>query len=128
MKMKTDWLGTVRGFTLLEVMIALTVFAAIAVVISGTTSQSTDTILQLENKTIASWVAENRIAALRTVTPAPEVGDADDDTDMANRHWRLHTKIEKTQFPGVVRVTVSVAEDSMPDYYLVNLTTILGNY
>ncbi|MCY0965494.1 type II secretion system minor pseudopilin GspI [Parathalassolituus penaei] len=117
-----------RGFTLLEVMIALTIFAAIAMVVSGTTSQSTDTLLQLENKTIASWVAENRIAALRTVIPAPETGDSDDEVTMANRTWRLHTKVEKTQFNGVVRVTVSVAEENQPDYPLVSLVTILGNY
>jgi prepilin-type N-terminal cleavage/methylation domain-containing protein len=33
MKMKTDWLGTVRGFTLLEVMIALTVFGWLKIVL-----------------------------------------------------------------------------------------------
>lgn len=118
----------VRGFTLLEVMIALTIFAAIAMVVSGTTSQATDTLLQLENKTIASWVAENRLAALRTVTPAPETGDSDDEVEMANRTWRVHTRVEKTQFAGVVRVTVSVAEESQPDYAVVSLATILGNY
>jgi prepilin-type N-terminal cleavage/methylation domain-containing protein len=38
------------GFTLLEVMIALTIFASIAIVISGTTSQAANTLLTLENK------------------------------------------------------------------------------
>lgn len=117
-----------RAFTLLEVMIALTVFAAIAVVISGTTSQTTETILQLENRTLASWVAENRIARIRLTSPAPQPGISRDEITMANRDWKLQTSVEKTDFAEVVRVTVSVAESSKPDYVLASLTTIVGNH
>ena len=42
------------GFTLIEVMIAVTVFVAVATTISQTTSQSVGTQLSLENTTLAS--------------------------------------------------------------------------
>ena len=51
--------GKNKGFTLLEVMIAVTVFAVIATTISQTTSQSVGNLLYLQDKTLASFVAEN---------------------------------------------------------------------
>lgn len=54
-----------RGFTLLELLIALAVLAAISLVIYG---HGTSTVLQLrsmEERTLARWVAENQLARLR---------------------------------------------------------------
>ena len=50
-----------RGFTLIEVMIALTVFVAIAATISETASQSVGSLLHLQDKTLD--------AAIRFGTP-----------------------------------------------------------
>jgi hypothetical protein len=47
---------------------------------------------------------------------------------MVNREWITLTKVEKTDFPAVVRVTVSVSLDNDPDYSLVNLTTVMGEH
>ncbi|MFK4752534.1 MULTISPECIES: type II secretion system minor pseudopilin GspI [Oceanospirillaceae] len=116
------------GFTLLEVMIALTIFASIAIVISGTTSQAANTLLTLENKTMASWVAENRLTEMRLSHSLPKTGSTRDSVKMVNREWITLTKVEKTDFPAVVRVTVSVSLDNDPDYSLVNLTTVMGEH
>ncbi|MDP2608547.1 MULTISPECIES: type II secretion system minor pseudopilin GspI [unclassified Oceanobacter] len=116
------------GFTLLEVMIALTIFASIAIVISGTTSQAADTLLTLENKTMASWVAENRLAEIRLSHETPKVGTTRDTVDMASREWQTLTTVISTSWPGVVRVTVDVSLENEPDYILVSLATIMGEH
>ncbi|WP_430462516.1 type II secretion system minor pseudopilin GspI [Thalassolituus sp. LLYu03] len=114
-----------KGFTLIEVMIALTVFVAIAVTISQASSQSVGGLLTLQDTTLASFVAENRMAELR-LSGVPDVGENNDSVDMAGREWRVHTKVEKTEFPDTNRVTVSVADMVNKDNPIFSLVSIMG--
>lgn len=116
-----------RGFTLIEVMIALTVFVAIAVTISQASSQSVGGLLTLQDTTLASFIAENRMVQLR-LTGLPSIGESNDQVDMAGREWRVHIKVEKTQFPDTNNVTVSVADMAAKDNYILSLTTIMGKH
>ncbi|MAD44022.1 MAG: type II secretion system protein GspI [Oceanospirillaceae bacterium] len=113
------------GFTLIEVMIAVTVFVAVATTISQTTSQSVSTQLALENTTLASFVAENRLVDIR-LAGLPDEGENTDQAELAGRDWRVHTKVEKTSFPDTVRVTVSVGDIDDKENYNYSLTTIMG--
>ena len=79
-----------RGFTLIEVMIALTVFVAIAATMSETASQSVGSLLHLQDKTLASFVAENRMVDLR-LNGLPPIGENNDQVDMADREWKVFT-------------------------------------
>lgn len=118
------------GFTLLEVMIALTIFAALAVTISSTASQAANNVLYLEEKILATWVAENHLTQLhiqaRSSQALPAIGNADERVEMAQREWIVKTSVEKTEFPGVQRITVSVAKESDKNYNLASITTVMG--
>jgi general secretion pathway protein I len=116
-----------RAFTLIEVMIALTVFVAIAVTITQVSSQSTGGLLSLQDSTIASFVAENRMAELR-LAGLPDIGESNDQADMADREWKIHTKVEATSFPDTRRVTISVADMVNKDSYVFSLISIMGNH
>ncbi|MAY15777.1 type II secretion system minor pseudopilin GspI [Thalassolituus alkanivorans] len=116
-----------RGFTLIEVMIALTVFVAIAATMSETASQSVGSLLHLQDKTLASFVADNRMVELR-LNGLPPVGENNDQVDMADREWKVFTKVEKTEFPDTHRVTVSVADMQHKDSNLITLVSIMSKY
>ncbi|MFC3680029.1 type II secretion system minor pseudopilin GspI [Bacterioplanoides pacificum] len=116
-----------QGFTLLEVMIAVTVFAVIATTISQTTSQSVGNLLYLQDKTLASFVAENQLTDIR-LNGFPAIGDRNDVVDMAGREWRVNTKVENTQLPDTRRVTVSVAALENKEANLASIATIVGKY
>lgn len=116
-----------RGFTLLEVMVALTVFVGIALTLSQTASQSVDTTLYLQEKTLASMVAENKLNTLR-LEGMPAVGERKDRIKLAEREWHLTTKVEKTEFPDTHRVTVNVALMDNKDDPLLSLVTIIGKH
>jgi len=45
---------------------------------------------------------------------------------MAGREWVVKTHVEKTDFPGVVRITISVALERDKEYNLASVATILG--
>ncbi len=57
-----------RGFTLLEVMIALAIFALAATAVLQIASGALSNQQILEEKTVAGWVAENQTALLYLMT------------------------------------------------------------
>ena len=118
------------GFTLLEVMIALTIFATVAVTISSTASQAANNALYLEEKILATWVAENHLVQLqiqiKTSQSLPSQGDTNERIEMAGREWLVTTRVERTELPSVSRVTVSVAKESDKGYNLASIATVLG--
>ena len=66
-----------------------------AAAISRTASQNADTVLYLEEKTLASFVAENRLNQIK-LTGFPAATQTKDDVEMANREWHITTKVEET--------------------------------
>ena len=115
------------GFTLIEVMIAVTVFVVIAVAITETASMRINNLIYLNDKTLAGFVAENRIAELQ-LNQKPTVGVSKDVVEMADREWRTTTTVESTNFPGLMRITVSVADAANKDTPMISLVTIKGDY
>ena len=54
-----------RGFTLIEVLVALAIVAIGMAAVLGTLTSSANTVVYLRDKTFANWVALNQIAQLR---------------------------------------------------------------
>ena len=90
MKKKTN-----RGFTLLEVMIALFV---IAVALGGVIKVMGNAALnssRLSSKTFAQWVALNQIAKLQIGNQWPKINsEVKGEEEMANQEWRW---VQKTK-------------------------------
>ena len=102
-----------RGFTLLEVMVALLIFALLAASVQRTSSQYFSQFARIEGKTLGTWIAENQLAQLRLQDALPGIAENSDELDYADRHWRVTTKVSATQEPKIRRVdiTVSLFED-----------------
>jgi general secretion pathway protein I len=97
-----------RGFTLIEVLVALAIVTiGMAAVMSAITS-SADTVSYLRDKTFAQWVALNQIATLRLSGQLTATGNSDGDTDYAGRTWHWRQEVTATEVPGVVRIDVKV--------------------
>ena len=54
-------MNAARGFTLLEVLVALAIFALVAASILTASARSLQTAARLEDKTLALWIADNAI-------------------------------------------------------------------
>lgn len=107
-----------RGFTLLEVMVALFILAVAAAALSRVVSQSTDTTSQLELRQKAQWVAHNQLSLLM-------LGAEDDlDGEVTFAHQTFHWKAarSKAQLTDFERIVISVAEASNKEYTLATLT------
>jgi general secretion pathway protein I len=97
-----------RGFTLIEVLVALAIVAIGMAAVLGTLTSSANTISYLRDKTFAQWVALNQIATLRISGQMTATGNSDGDIDFAGRSWHWRREVTATQVPGVVRIDVKV--------------------
>ena len=98
----------VGGFTLIEVLVALAIVAiGMAAVLEALTS-SANTALYLTDKTLAQWVALNRIETVRLSGTTPGVGTSNDTLNYAGRSWEWQEKVTNTQIQGVRMIAVDV--------------------
>jgi general secretion pathway protein I len=97
-----------RGFTLIEVLVALAIVAIGMAAVLGALTSSANTSVYLRDKTFAQWVALNQIALLRLSGQMTPSGNSDGDTDFAGRKWHWRREVTATQVPGVVRIDVKV--------------------
>lgn len=98
-----------RGFTLLEVLVALAIFALVAASVLTATARSLQTASRLEDKTLAMWVADNRLVELQLEKTAVADGRDQGEVTFAGRRWLWQSEIEATSEPSMRRVTLWVA-------------------
>lgn len=97
-----------RGFTLIEVLIATAVLAfAMGAVISGM-ARYADNAASLRERTIALWVAHNRLTEIDLEPVWPAVGKSDGDAEMAGIDWRWFVTVSESPDPDVRRVEIRV--------------------
>jgi general secretion pathway protein I len=97
-----------RGFTLVEVLVALMIvaiaLAALMIAVSGTARTSG----YLRDKTLAQWIAMNRITEVRlNVTQFGQNTDTGEIT-FGNRKWHYDTRYFDTSIASMKRVVVRV--------------------
>jgi general secretion pathway protein I len=97
-----------RGFTLIEVLVALAIVTIGMAAVLGALTSSANTTAYMRDKTFAQWVALNQIALLRISGQMTPTGNSDGDTDFAGRTWHWRREVTATQVPGVVRIDVKV--------------------
>jgi general secretion pathway protein I len=97
-----------RGFTLIEVLVALAIVTVGMAAVLGTLSSSADTLSYLRDRTFAQWVGLNQIATLRLSGQQTPTGNSDGDTDFGGRKWHWRQEVVATQIPGVVRIDIKV--------------------
>ena len=97
-----------RGFTLVEVLVALAVVALGLTALMVAVSSTARTSGYLRDKTIAQWIALNRLTQVRL--QVNKLGDTQDtgQIDFAGQKWHYDTRYFDTQFPSMKRVVVRV--------------------
>ena len=96
------------GFTLIEVVVALAVLAlALGALITGM-ARYADNAAVLREKTVALWVAHNRLTEIGLEPTWPALGKSDGDAKIAGVEWRWDATVTETPDPRVRRIDVTV--------------------
>lgn len=97
-----------RGFTLIEVMVALVVAALALVAVMASISQMIDAGKSMRDRTYASWIAQNRIAEMRLANTEPDVSRSSGETEFAGLEWSWAATVSETGVEYLYRVDVAV--------------------
>lgn len=97
-----------RGFTLLEVMVALIIAALALAAAMASISQMVDASITLRDRTYASWIAENKIVEMRLQNVVPEVDESSGEVEFADLEWRWEAVVSETAAESLYRVDVDV--------------------
>jgi general secretion pathway protein I len=104
---------SVRGFTLLEAMVALIIVALGMMAVNTQLNRYAAAAFYVEQKTLASWIASNKITELSVGSVWPEIGDSDEEIEFAGQLWQSRIEVSETPVENLRRVDVEVvlAED-----------------
>jgi general secretion pathway protein I len=122
MKMRADG----RGFTLVEVMVALMVVAIALPALLKALYQQIDGTAYLRDKSLAQWVASNRMAEVRLQVDRNGTlfrGERTGQDTMASQEWYWEMTSEETAVADFYRLEIRVGledfEEREPLYTLV---------
>jgi general secretion pathway protein I len=101
-----------RGFTLIEVMIAMFVIALGVGALLTTLTSSADAAAHLREKSLAEWIALNRVSEVRLANARPAAGTTSGTIDYAGRTWRWQQTVNDPGIAGILRLDVLVAPQS----------------
>lgn len=114
-----------RGFTLVEVLVALAIVALALTAMAGSMNTMIDNASTMRERTYASWIAQNKIAELRLAEELPEVGTNSGELEYGGTQWSWRTVISETGVESFMRIDVTVSLfDS--DYDIRTVTGFVG--
>jgi general secretion pathway protein I len=107
------------GFTLIEVVIAVTIFAVVSIAVFTRASDIVNQSAGLEKRTFATWIAQDRLTRLKVLQArsrgAISLGRDTELVIMAGREWRVEAETETTSNPYLTRVELEVFLDDDSD-------------
>ncbi len=104
--------ATHRGFTLIEVLAALIIVSLGMLAVIQAVSQTVSNASYLREKSIAHWVAMNKLTEVRLAQSVPAGGDSNGEVEMAGTLWRWRMNVSATDAETMQRIDINVAPKS----------------
>jgi general secretion pathway protein I len=114
------------GMTLLEVMVALVIFALTGTAVMKAASEHLNGIGQIEEITFATWVANNRLTQLHIDPSWPPKDKQKGSEEMADRTWYWQQKVLKTNDKDMFSVEVRVSLDEQFEQSITTVTSFVA--
>jgi general secretion pathway protein I len=118
-------LRTARGFTLIEVLVALSIVALALMAGIQATSALAGNAMRQSDALLAQICAENEQVKIRLSRQMPGLGDTSVDCEQAGRHFTSTVSIQATPNPNFRRVDVRVTSENAT---VLQLSSVIGSY
>lgn len=106
---------TERGFTLVEMLVALAIFSLAALALLRLSGASVRTTGMLEERTLAQIVARNLAVEVLTDPQPPAFGASRGETVNAGRVWRWSRVVGRSPEPRIQQIRIEVRSDRGPE-------------
>jgi general secretion pathway protein I len=116
---------TAKGFTLIEVLVALAIVSIALIAGMQATTALTRNAMRQSDVFLAQLCAENELIKLRLAKQMPAVGESAQPCDQAEQTFTVTIKGQPTPNPNFVRVVAQVARGNTP---LLQLSTVIGRF
>jgi general secretion pathway protein I len=114
-----------RGFTLIEVLVALGIVAVALVAGLQASAALTRNAQRQGDVLLAQLCAENELVRLKLARQLPPVGDGDQGCEQAGRSLRVQLHVAPTPNPNFRRVDAQVFDGGTP---LLRVSTVMGRF
>jgi general secretion pathway protein I len=115
-----------RGFTLIEVLVAIAILAVALAATTRAASVATDGALETRERLLATWAAENRVAELRARRIYPPVATTRVDATEGGLALSLEETVSETPNPAIRRVELAVSEAADPSHVLTRVVAYVA--
>ncbi|GGO71694.1 type II secretion system minor pseudopilin GspI [Bowmanella pacifica] len=116
----------VSGMTLLEVMAALLIFALAGTAIMKAAGEHLHNIGMIEEVTLATWVANNRLTQVHLEGRWPPQNNQRGQMDMAHRTWYWKQIVKETADKQLRQIEVEVRLDEQAPQAITSVSTYLA--
>ena len=114
-----------RGFTLVEVLVALGIVAIALVAGLRASAALTNNAQRQSDVLLAHICAENELVRMKLAKQLPSVGDAEQACQQAGQDFTVRVHVAPTPNPSFRRVDAQVFTANLP---VLRLSTVMGRY
>lgn len=104
-----------QGFTLIEVVVAIAVVALGMMAVFRVVHDTVNNSVYLRDRTLATWIADNRLTEFRLATELPSVDETQGDVEFANQSWTWMATVSQTPVDDIRRIDVRVRRSTDPE-------------
>lgn len=98
----------------MELLVALAILAIPLVAVTGSIGQAIDTSAALRDRSLALWVAQDRLALHRVQRDWPDTRTHSGTRELYGRTWRWQETVATTPVARLRRIEVQVREGERP--------------
>ncbi|MEP7069377.1 MAG: type II secretion system minor pseudopilin GspI [Usitatibacter sp.] len=115
-----------RGFTLIEILVAIAILAVALAATTRAASVATDGALETRHRLLATWAAENRVAEMRARRIFPITATTRYEAAQGGLALVIHEVVSDTANPVIRKVDLAVSDARDPARILTRLTAYVA--
>jgi general secretion pathway protein I len=115
-----------HGFTLLEVLIALVIFAVISMICYLRLDASIRASTRIEQRYMALWIADNQLDEIYSERDSLSPGGKKSEIKVGSQKWQVKAEITETEVVGLNKIEVTAYSDEKSNSPVLTLTRFIG--